>query len=280
MDALPQDQRLISLAAGVVQEFPPEDVVVAAAQAGFNAVGIWCDLATWTNERTHNVIKAIAETGITVLDIEVAWLQPGEPADSQDRFIEIAKTINAKNILCVSSEPNISDTKKRFKRLCTLTEGSDIRIVLEFLAITEIDTLDKALEVITDVAHPAGGILIDSLHLQRTGSDVGDVAKLAQQSVASRLRPRARLLPYLQLCDASKTLKEGSTEGILEDALYLRQLPGDGELPLKDTLQAIGPDMPISLEIRSRALNEQFPDLQDRANAVFERTQQFLSTLS
>ena len=107
---------------------------VAAAQAGFNAVGIWCDLATWTNERTHSVIKAIAETGITVLDIEVAWLQPGEPADSQDRFIEIAKTINAKNILCVSSEPNISDTKKRFKRLCTLTEGSDIRIGLEFLA--------------------------------------------------------------------------------------------------------------------------------------------------
>ncbi len=279
MDALLQDQRLVSLAAGVVQEFPPEDVVLAAARAGFNAVGIWCDLATWTNERTDKIVKVIAETGITVLDIEVAWFQPGEPINSQDRFVEIAKTINAKNILCVSSEPDISETKKRFKHMCQLTEGSDIRVVLEFLAITEIDTLDKALEVITDTAHPAGGILIDSLHLERTGSSVKDIARLMQRPVTTRDHSHSGILPYLQLCDASKTLKDGSADGILEDALYLRQLPGDGELPLKDTLQAVGPDLPLSLEIRSRALNEQFPDLQDRANAVFDRAQKFFSEL-
>jgi len=279
MNALPQQPRLISLAAGVVQEFPPEQVVYAAAAAGFNAVGIWCDLETWTNERTENVKQALLETGITALDIEVVWFKPGEPIDAHDRFVELAKALGAKNILCVSSETDIKQTKKRFQHLCQLAEGSGIRIVLEFLAITEINSLGKALEVVNDVAHPLGGILIDTLHLQRTGSSVEDVARLAQKN-PKYLNPTDTLLPYLQLCDASETLENQSFEGVLEDALYLRKLLGRGQLPLKGVLQAVDAQTPISLEIRSRYLLEQYPNLQDRANAVFNSTQQFFTSLA
>ncbi|MFT7246135.1 MAG: sugar phosphate isomerase/epimerase [Candidatus Azotimanducaceae bacterium] len=261
--------RLVSLAAGVVQEFPPEQVVYAAAKAGFTAVGIWCDLATWTSERTAKVKQALLETGITALDIEVVWFRPGEALVEHDRVIEIAKAISAKNILCVSSETDIEETKKRFRHLCEQTTGSDIRVVLEFLAITEIDSLAKALEVVTEVGHPHGGILIDSLHLQRTGSTPQDVADIQPET----------LLPYLQICDASLTLADQSYAGVLEDAIHLRSLPGEGELPLEDLLRAVAPNLPISLEIRSRHLTEQYPTLQERANIVFDRTQKFLISL-
>ena len=264
MNTLLPNQRLVSLAAGVVQEFPPEKVVYAAAEAGFNAVGIWCDLETWTNEHTEKVKKALTDTGITALDIEVVWFQPGEALDAHDRFVDIAKAVDAKNILCVSSETDISDTKKRFKHLCQLTEGSDIRVSLEFLAITEIDSLAKAVEVVSDVAHPAGGILIDALHLQRTGSGVEDIVELAQARSDSPIYSETRLLPYIQLCDANETLEDQSYEGILEDAVFLRKLLGEGQLPLEEILQAVDTDLPLSLEIRSRALTEQFPNLQDR----------------
>jgi sugar phosphate isomerase/epimerase len=277
MNALSQNQRLIALAAGVVQEFPPDQVVYAAAEAGFNAVGIWCDLDIWTDEHTDKVCQALTETGITALDIEVVWFQPGEPIDTHNRFVDIAKAIGAKNILCVSSEPDISETKRRFKHLCQLTEGSDIRVVLEFLAITEIDSLAKALEVVEDIAHPAGGILVDALHLQRTGSCAQDIVELAQARSASPIHSQTRLFPYLQLCDACENLEDQSYEGILEDAIFLRKLLGEGELPLKDILQAVDADTPLSLEIRSRALAEQFPGLQERANAVFENTQKYLT---
>ena len=262
--------RLVSLAAGVVQEFPPEDVIYAAAAAGFNAVGIWCDLDTWTDERTAKVKQALFDTGITALDIEVVWFKPGDAINSHDRVVDIAKTLDAKNILCVSSETDINETKKRFKHVCNLADDSGIGVVLEFLAITEINTLAKALEVVTDVGHPAGGILIDSLHLQRTGSSVDDIAQLHNAGA---------LLPYLQICDASKTLADPSFEGVLEDALYLRQLLGEGELPLKETLEVVDANLPLSLEIRSRYLIETYPDLQSRANAVFNSTQQFLRSL-
>jgi sugar phosphate isomerase/epimerase len=267
-----QNQRLISLAAGVVQEFAPEDVVYAAAKAGFNAVGIWCELDSWTDERTDKVKTALADAGITALDIEVVWFQPGEPIDTHDRIVHIAEAIGAKNILCVSSETDIEQTKKRFRHLCQLVEGSDMRVVLEFLAITEVNTLAKALEVLKDVAHPAGGILVDTLHLKRTGSTVESLSVLAQQQPA--------LLPYLQLCDGSATLKDDSYDGVLEDALYLRNLLGEGELPLKEILQCFDAKLPLSLEIRSRYLIESYPQLQNRADAVFNSTQHFFGTLT
>ena len=279
MNALSQNQRLVSLAAGVVQEFPADQVVYAAARAGFNAVGIWCDLETWTDGQTDRVSKALSETGITALDIEVVWFQPGEPIDTHNRFADIAKAIGAKNILCVSSETDIGETKKRFKHLCQLTEGSDIRVVLEFLAITEINSLARALEVVNDTAHPAGGVLIDSLHLQRTGSCVQELVELAQPNPESPTLSKAKLFPYLQLCDASEILEDQSYEGILEDAVFLRKLLGEGQLPIADILKTVDASMPISLEIRSRALTEQYPNLQDRANAVFESTQKFLDSL-
>ena len=81
------------------------------------------------------------------------------------------------------------------------------------------------------------------------------------------------------MCDASEALQDESLEGVLEDALFLRELLGEGELPLKDVLQAVDGSLPISLEIRSRALMEKFPKLQDRANVVFQSTQQFLSSV-
>jgi sugar phosphate isomerase/epimerase len=262
--------RLISLAAGVVQEFPPETVVYAAAQAGFSATGIWCDMDTWSNQRSMEVRKALTETGLCALDLEVVWLKPGEAISAHDAMIEIGLELGVRNILCVSSEPDIARTKKRFEHLCKRAEGSTLRVVLEFLAITEVNSLQQALDVVQDVAHPAGGILVDTLHLQRTGSTARDLRDIDPI-----------LMPYIQLCDASANLRDSSPEGLLEDALYLRQLPGEGELPLDDILAQLDPQLPLSVEVRSRALIDQYPgDPQARAARVFEATQHFLSNSS
>lgn len=269
MSTVTQPQRLVSLAAGVVQEFSPDAVIYAAAKSGFNAAGIWCELDKWDDELTKKVKNALTQTGIVALDIEVVWFKPGEALNTHDRFVDIAKAVGARNILCVSSETDIEETKKKFQHLCEVAEGTGINVVLEFLAITEINTLDKALEVVRDVGHPCGGLLIDTLHLQRTGSSVADLALLANNN--------PELLPYLQLCDASEQIADTSFEGILEDALYLRKLLGEGELPLREVLQCIDAQLPISLEIRARELIEGYPNLQDRTDAVFISTQRFLN---
>lgn len=258
--------RLISLAAGVVQEFPPEQVVYAAAAAGFNATGIWCDLESWDARRTALVSNALRNCGLCALDLEVVWFKPGEPIDTHDRMVAIGLELGVRNILCVSSEPDLARTKVRFEHLCRRAEGGPLRIVLEFLAITEIRSLQMALDVVTDVAHPTGGILVDTLHLQRTGGTAQDLADIDP-----------RLMPYLQLCDASSALRDTSPEGVLEDALYLREMPGAGQLPLRAVLAQVDAQLPLSLEIRSRTLCQKYPDdPQARAVEVFAATRRFL----
>jgi len=265
-----RNDRLISLAAGVVQEFPPEDVVYAAAGAGFNATGIWCDLPSWCSRRSDRVKEALADTGLCALDIEVVWLKPGEAIDTHDAMIEIGLALGVRNILCVSSEPDIARTKQRFEHLCKKAEGGSLRVVLEFLAFTAIKSLHQSLEVVQDVAHPAGGILVDALHLQRTGATVQDLRDIDPN-----------LMPYIQLCDARAQPQDSSPEGLLEDALYLRLLPGDGDLPLNDLLTRFDPQLPLSLEIRSRALLEKYPDdPRARAAHVFAATERFLRSVA
>lgn len=260
------DTRLISLAAGVLPEFSPEETVYAAAQASFTAVGIWCDLPSWDRGRGERVAQALAETGLCALDLEVVWFKPGEKMSVHDEMIEIALKLGARNVLCVSSEPDSTQTKRRFEHLCRRAENSALRVVLEFLAITEIRTLQQALGVVRDVAHPAGAILVDTLHLVRTGSAVADLRGIERN-----------LIPYLQLCDATAKLADDSPEGLLDDALYLRRLPGDGELPLRDILAQLDPHLPLSVEVRSRELMQRFAgDAAGRARAVLQATQRFL----
>ena len=262
-------KRLISLAAGVVQEFPAEDVVYAAAKAGFNATGIWCDIELWDSACTRRVKTALADTGICALDLEVLWFKPHEPLDIHDWIVELGLEIGVRNILCVSSEPEVARTKQRFEHLCRKAEGSQTRIVLEFLAITEIRSLQQALDVLLDVAHPVGGILVDTLHLHRTGGSANDLNRIDPQ-----------LMPYIQLCDASAVLADSSPAGLIEDALFLRQLPGEGDLALTAILDQLDPLLPLSLEVRSRQLIERTQgDPVARAAIVFEATRQFLHTL-
>lgn len=260
------DNRLISLAAGVLPEFSPEETIFAAAQAGFNAAGIWCDLASWSRRRSDAVASALAQTGLCALDLEVVWFKPGEAGNAHDPMVDIALELGARNILCVSSEPDIARTKQRFEHLCQRAERGALRVVLEFLTITEIRSLEQALDVVRDVGHPAGGILLDTLHLQRTGGTARDLRAIDP-----------RLLPYLQLCDATAAIADDSPEGRMDEALYLRCMPGDGELPLRDVLEQLDPQLPLSMEIRSRELMQRFAgDASGRASAVFQATQRFL----
>ena len=263
-----QPDRVLSLAAGAVQEFTPERAVYAAHAAGFDAVGIWCDAPAWRAATTQQVRNALADTGLIALDMEVIWLHPGEPPDKHDGIVDLALEIGARNLLCVSSEPQQLLGMRRFERLCRRAEQSELRIALEFLALSEIQSLQQALAVVEGVGHPAGAVLIDNLHLARSGGTPEDLRAVAPP-----------LMSYVQLCDASREPPGSTLEERLEDALELRQLPGEGELPLRELLAEIDAQLPLSLEIRSRSLRERFAeDIDRRAAMIYTATRRFLQT--
>ena len=129
-------------------------------------------------------------------------------------------------------------------------------VVLEFLPIFTIGTLDEAVAVVTEVGQPNGAVLVDTLHLARSGGSPDDLRGVP-----------ARLLPYLQVADAPAEPPATDRDALRDEALHGRMLPGEGALPLAAALAAV-PDVPLSIELRSSALMTRYPDPTDRARAV------------
>lgn len=258
--------RLLSLAAGVLPECPPETIVNAAAAAGYPAAGIWFDAETWTDRTTAQVRAALAAGGLVPLDIEVVWIRAGSTvADEARRLVATGGELGARNVLIVSANPDPLETRRQFAILCDLAAAAGMRAVLEFLMIGAVRSLDAALDVVRDVDHPAGGVLVDALHLQRSGGRPDDLLDVAPA-----------LLPYAQLCDAPAELAGSSHRDFLVDAVDGRSAPGEGGLPLERLLACLPADLPLSLEVRSRHYREMFPDPVERARAVLARTRRFL----
>jgi sugar phosphate isomerase/epimerase len=258
----------LSLAAGALPEFSAETVADAAGRAGFSLVGFTVDPATWSGETTRRVRAQLAEWNLAVLDVEVAWIPAGGVVtDGHRRIIDVGAELGARNLLVVSSEPDVRRTAAALHQLCERAEPAGIRVALEFLMITRIRTLHQALAVVSRCDHPAAAVLVDALHLQRAG-----------EAPAELVGVDPRLLPYAQLCDGRARCAEGH-EHYMEDALDLRCCPGEGELPLAELLAVLPGRCPLSLEIRSRAWRERFPDAVRRATALRSSTLEYLNTL-
>lgn len=258
-------KRLLSLATGSLPEFGPVAVVEAAAAAGWEACGIWFDAATWSAQTTRDTREAFARNGLSALDIEVVWIHPGPADPNHERLLEAGAEIGARNALVVSSDPDIEATKRRFEAICRIADRCGLDACFEFLPITAVQSLPAALEVIRAVDHPRAKLLVDALHLARSGGTPEQLAGLP-----------AELFSYAQICDAPADLSPMTHETLLHEALDGRLLPGEGELPLRRLLDALPAGLALAPEQRSRALRERYPDATERAAVILNATKAFL----
>ncbi|WP_395396704.1 TIM barrel protein [Novosphingobium sp. BL-8A] len=262
--------RKLSLASGVLPEFGAVDVVEAGAATGFDAVGLWIDPAEWTVQSTRETRAALVRTGLPVLDVEVVWIKPDSALDDHRKVIDVGAELGAANVLCVSSDPDHGKTAATLSALCRHAEGSGMRVALEFGIFTEVRNLKQALNVIGQVDHPLAAVLVDPIHVDRSGTTVAEVAAIDPA-----------LLPYAQFCDA-RTVRPDPADfaAVITDAVDLREQCGEGALPLAALLEALPVDVPLSIELRSAALREAFSHPALRAKAVLDATRSWLDTLA
>ena len=256
----------LSLASGIVPECGPVATVRAAAFGGFDAVGLWVEPADWTAATTRDTHSALADSGLELLDVEVIWLKADSAMDDHRRVIDIGAQLGARNVLCVSSDPDAGATAARLAELCGHAEGSHMRVALEFGIFTAVKNLRAALAVLDAVAHPLRALLIDPIHVDRSGSAIAEIAGIDPA-----------LLPYAQFCDAPALRPDADDfDAVIIDAIDLRQQCGAGALPLAELYRALPMGIPLSIELRSKALREGFPDPGERARAVGAATRVWL----
>jgi sugar phosphate isomerase/epimerase len=252
-------ERLLSLAAGVCPETGPPDFVAACAEAGWPACGVWFDAESWTDHIAADVRRRLDDTGLVALDMEPIFVTPD--GDHGERVVEAAATIGARNLLIVSRGVADPVFIERFVELCDLAAPHGIGCSLEFMAFMSIRDLPQAIGALEVVDRPNAGVLIDNLHLARTGGTAGDVAAVDPSR-----------LPYVQLCDAPLA----SPTNLIAEALDERLTLGAGELPVGELVAALPRHTALSMEIRSAHLRAAFPDPTERARHVLATTFEFL----
>ncbi|RVQ66553.1 sugar phosphate isomerase/epimerase [Croceicoccus ponticola] len=257
----------IGLASGVLPEFDAATVVRSAHAAGFDSAGLWVDAAEWTPTHTAETRRALADTGISVIDVEVLWLRDEASVDDHRRILDIGMELGAANALCVSSDEDAAKTTDWLGQLCRHVEGNSLRVNLEFGWFSKVVDLASARSIVKAVAHPSAAILIDPIHVDRSQSPIGDIAKLDRS-----------LISYAQFCDARAERPDvHDFDAVLVDAVDLREQMGEGALDLDAMYRALPKDIPLSIELRSEALRNTYPDDPvARAKAVADVTRKWL----
>lgn len=230
--------RMLSLAAATAPAASRLELIHNAAAATFDAVGLRFDLYPPTRAEIRSLRSALELTGLTLLDAEVVRIGTHD-ASTIAGVIEAAGELGAQYLLAVSDIDDDSATGAALAELSEQASVVGMRVVVEFMRFTGIRTLQHAYEIVEATGDPSIGVLVDPLHLARSGGHPSQLAAVDHSRLA-----------YVQLCDAPAQAPAGGLDGLIEEARHSRLLPGSGALPLDELLQAV-PLVPISVEVHN-----------------------------
>jgi sugar phosphate isomerase/epimerase len=234
----------LALAHLTVLEVPPPALFRLAAQAGFDDVGIrilpaapggvhypLTDQATVVAWR-----RALAEAGVGVHDVEFVPLTPELDLDDLRRPLALAAELGARRLSVSGDDADRDRLVERYGRLCDIAAEHGLGVDLEFMRFRIVGTLPQALDIVQRADRANGRLLIDVLHLYRSGGTAQMLADVP-----------ARWIGSVQLCDAPR--QDPGDAHIVEEAREGRLFPGEGELPLREVLAALPAGVAMSVEV-------------------------------
>jgi sugar phosphate isomerase/epimerase len=239
------NRRRVSLAHLTVLDAPPVTLVDAAAAGGFDSIGLRL-VAPMPTDRIFPVVgdeaevrrtaQRLADTGVDILDIEAIWLTAETAVESYVPVFEIGARLGARNVLVVGNDPHEHRVTATFAALCATARPFGLKVMLEFIPYCHTSTVEAGHRVVTHAGQPNAGVLVDALHLSRSGGSPADIR---------RLDPT--WLTYVQICDARQARPVGR-DALRSEAREGRLYPGEGTLPLTELLDALAPGTPLGVE--------------------------------
>ena len=236
---------IVSLAYLTVEGATPVEHIEAAARHGFDAAGLrftgpkqrpLADPVIGNTKLLHKIAETCAATGVSVFDIEVITIDENFDASAFAPLIEAAAAVRAEYIQVVCEDEDHNRAVENFAALSELAKTYKTQLSLEFMQFRALRTLEEAVSIIRKSGANNAGVLIDVLHLDRSGG-----TKRSLQSIDPKV------ISYVQLCDAPA--RRPAEDALVDEARNNRLYPGEGELPLVDYLNALPPDVPVSLEV-------------------------------
>lgn len=242
---------MISVSHLTALDLPPEEMVIAAATAGFEGVGLRIfppahapDQYPVTGDRARTkALRQLADDrGIRIFEAESFGIGPDFTPAPWERALETAAELGAGVVVSAGIDDDAGRLAANYRWLAETAAVYGIRVAMEFMPYRGMKTLAAALAMHRAVDHPNAKLLIDAIHLSRSGAGVADIAAIED---------RASVIGHFHICDAPANIPE-QLDDKLSESRAGRLYPGEGGLPLAELLALLPEDCPISLEAPHR----------------------------
>jgi sugar phosphate isomerase/epimerase len=262
--------RIVSLAALTILDAGPMGQIVAAAGVGFTHVGLRLMPLVDTDIRVigaheREIEDLLDAYDVGVMEIGVFPLKPSMDWPQVEAVVALGQRIGARHLVCPVEDPDHARRRNTLVRLCDLAAAAEMTALIEFNPYSACPNLAAAVGLVGDAQHPSAGLVIDALHLSRSGGKPADLKSV-----------EPRLLQLVHFCDAPPPPdRSRSIDELRAESRTARLLPGEGSLWLDGLLDALPPDTPISVEAPS-ARDAQLPAV-ERASRALQATVDFLA---
>jgi sugar phosphate isomerase/epimerase len=262
---------LLALSPTTLPDTPPLEYVEAAAAAGYDAVGLRLNrspLFPFHPVAGHASLirelkKALAESGLSVLDMLSFYLAPATDVAEFRAALEVGAELGARYALVAGDDADASRLRDNLARFCDVARPLGVTAAVEFAVIRPLATLSQTLTLLAGVGRENAVICLDPLNHVRGGGTVAELRALDP-----------RLLPYAQISDGVLGPGEPDPTELGRMSPNQRRLPGEGTLPLDEILDALPPGLPLSVELPMP--DGERTSARDWARTTAERTRRFL----
>jgi sugar phosphate isomerase/epimerase len=220
--------------------------VQVAARIGYRAVGLRL-IAVTDDSPGYPIMDdalmmretraALADTGLRLSDIEFVKITPEINVAALEPFMAAGASLGARHVITAPYDCDHTRLSDRLAAIAGLAEKYGLSALLEFFPWTTVPDLATAAKVVGAAARPNVGILLDTLHFDRSESSLSQIGAIAPH-----------WLPMIHLCDAPAG-KPATTEGLLHTARAERLPPGEGGIDIAPILSAMPGDSQIALEV-------------------------------
>lgn len=237
-----------SLAYLTVNGCAPPEMTYIAARTGYDFVslrlipmGIPGEQHYLPEDRAmiNKTKAALKETGIKVLDLELARILDDVDPKSYLAAMEAAAELGAKHVISSAWTTDRTDRNfivDRYAELCDLAKPLGLTVNVEFPTFSRLTSLQEAADIVRVANRPNGGILIDTLYFHYSRTDLDELTVLPRE-----------WFNFMHICDTSEeipTTRDGMVHVARDERLYF----GEGCIDFSAIMGRL-PPMPYSIEL-------------------------------
>jgi sugar phosphate isomerase/epimerase len=260
--------------------FPPVEFVHLAADLGCHAISMKARTGSHNpyNPYGHGEFSFLDDPGLRRRmtaalkdrDVSISLAEgfvvvPGANLADDLASLDVMWELGASRANAVTMDPDLGRSFDQFAAFAEVAAERGMQTTLEFSKSLTLSELDTALAAVRYVGRPDFRLLIDTMHVARSGSTAADLAAVDP-----------RFIGYIQLSDSTMrqrgaTYRDDSTD---------RSIPGQGELPLAGILLALPAGLPVGVEAPMRSRAEQGLSVQECARLAVAGARAVLATVS